>query len=217
VYLGTSATPQYVATTTSTSYSPSSLNPGSTYYWQIAARNSAGSNLSAVSSFTTGQPCSANVTAASPYRFSASAGSATVTVAAVSGCTWGYNSPVPWVTFQPLGGLGSGAGSLAFTVAANSSPMGRSTTITVAGVNLSIAQSVNAACDVTSAGQIGAADIQMAIDEALGAASPANDLTGNGAVSVVDVQIVIDAALGMGCGARGTSLDAARFGTRAVR
>ena len=82
-----------------------------------------------------------------------------------------------------------------------SSPTGRSTTITVAGVNLTVAQSVNAACDVASAGQIGPADIQMAIDEALGAASPANHLTGTGAVSVVDVQIVIDAALGMGCGA----------------
>src|SRR5208283_2998644 len=34
VYFGTSATPTYAASTTSTSYTPAALNPGSTYYWQ---------------------------------------------------------------------------------------------------------------------------------------------------------------------------------------
>jgi uncharacterized repeat protein (TIGR01451 family) len=52
VYIGTSTTPTFVATVTGTSYSVS-LVGGKTYYWQVVAKNSGGSNPSAIWSFTT--------------------------------------------------------------------------------------------------------------------------------------------------------------------
>jgi beta-glucanase (GH16 family) len=58
VYLGTAA-PSLVTTTTSTSYTPAGLSAGTLYYWQIVARNSAGTASSATWSFTTGAPAGA--------------------------------------------------------------------------------------------------------------------------------------------------------------
>ncbi len=59
VYFGTLAAPSLVTTTTSTSYSPAGLSPATLYYWQIVARNSAGTAGSATWSFTTGAPAGA--------------------------------------------------------------------------------------------------------------------------------------------------------------
>jgi len=56
VSFGTSAAPSVVATISGTNYSPGTLNPNATYYWQIAAKNAAGSAASATWSFTTGTP-----------------------------------------------------------------------------------------------------------------------------------------------------------------
>ncbi len=56
VYFGTSASPSVVTNTAGTSYSPGALSQSTTYYWQIVAKNSAGSAGSATWSFTTGTP-----------------------------------------------------------------------------------------------------------------------------------------------------------------
>ncbi len=56
VYFGTSSPPPQVLTTTSTTYTPGTLNAETTYYWQIAARNDVGATSSAIWSFTTGVP-----------------------------------------------------------------------------------------------------------------------------------------------------------------
>ena len=53
VYFGTSSTPPLVTNVTTTSYSPTALAAGTTYYWQIVARNTAGTAASPVWSFTT--------------------------------------------------------------------------------------------------------------------------------------------------------------------
>jgi uncharacterized repeat protein (TIGR01451 family) len=53
VYLGASPTPALVANIAGTSYTPGTLLPGTTYYWQVAAKNAAGSVSSAIFSFTT--------------------------------------------------------------------------------------------------------------------------------------------------------------------
>jgi M6 family metalloprotease-like protein len=54
VYLGTSTDPPYVTNTTSTTYSPSTLNPTTLYYWKIVAKNTCGnSTYGPVWSFTT--------------------------------------------------------------------------------------------------------------------------------------------------------------------
>ncbi len=56
VYFGADSPPPLVTNTVGTSYSPATLNPSATYYWQIAAKTATGSTASAVRSFTTGSP-----------------------------------------------------------------------------------------------------------------------------------------------------------------
>ncbi len=56
VYFGTSSAPAFVTKTTATSYAPGTLQSGATYYWQVVARNAAGTASSATWSFTTGAP-----------------------------------------------------------------------------------------------------------------------------------------------------------------
>ncbi len=53
VYLGTSASPGFVANVTGTSYPASAPVNNQTYYWQVVAKNASGSNPSAIWSFTT--------------------------------------------------------------------------------------------------------------------------------------------------------------------
>ncbi len=53
VYLGTSAAPGLVGTVTAAAYTPASLAAGTTYYWRVVAKNSAGSTSSATWSFAT--------------------------------------------------------------------------------------------------------------------------------------------------------------------
>jgi hypothetical protein len=56
-------------------------------------------------------------------------------------------------------------------------------------------------CAVQGNGIVTVSDVQQMINEALGAAPPANDLNGDGIVNVTDVQVVTDAALNLGCSA----------------
>ncbi len=56
VYFGASAPPRLVANTADTSYATGALSAGSSYYWQVVARNAAGTAASATWSFTTGAP-----------------------------------------------------------------------------------------------------------------------------------------------------------------
>ena len=53
VYLGTSSPPPFLANVPGTIYTPAALSPGTTYYWQIVAKDSAASAASAIWSFTT--------------------------------------------------------------------------------------------------------------------------------------------------------------------
>lgn len=53
VYFGTSPTPSLAEDTIGTSYSPGTLNPGTTYYWYLVSRNAAGTTASSTWSFTT--------------------------------------------------------------------------------------------------------------------------------------------------------------------
>jgi uncharacterized protein (TIGR03437 family) len=56
VYLGAVSPPPLVGNTVTTSYSPAGLLAGSSYNWQIVAKNGAGSSPSATWSFTTASP-----------------------------------------------------------------------------------------------------------------------------------------------------------------
>jgi hypothetical protein len=59
VHFGTLSSPPLVTNTTATTYSPGTLSPNTTYYWQIVAQNSAGPTSSATWSFMTGGPVAA--------------------------------------------------------------------------------------------------------------------------------------------------------------
>jgi hypothetical protein len=53
VYLGTTSPPPLAMNTTGTAYAGAKLASGTTFYWQVAAKNSAGAGASAIWSFTT--------------------------------------------------------------------------------------------------------------------------------------------------------------------
>ena len=79
VNFGTSSAPPRVTQTTGTSYAPGNLNPATRYYWQIVARNEAGSIASPIWSFTT----AGLVLPAAPVLVSPSNAAAAVTPAPV--------------------------------------------------------------------------------------------------------------------------------------
>ena len=54
-------------------------------------------------------------------------------------------------------------------------------------------------CDLNGDGSVNVADLQLVINEAMGAAPPVHDLNGDGVVNVADVQIALDAVLHEGC------------------
>ena len=54
-------------------------------------------------------------------------------------------------------------------------------------------------CDLNGDGAVNVADLQLEINEALGAAPPVHDLNGDGVVNVADVQVALDAVLHQGC------------------
>jgi hypothetical protein len=54
-------------------------------------------------------------------------------------------------------------------------------------------------CDLNQDGSADVADVQIIINEALGARAAADDLNHDGVVNVADVQKLINAVLGLGC------------------
>ena len=60
-------------------------------------------------------------------------------------------------------------------------------------------------CDLNQDGQFTIADVQLLMNQSLGAASAVSDLNNDGFVNVADAQIVLSAAMGGGCGAYSVS------------
>jgi hypothetical protein len=54
-------------------------------------------------------------------------------------------------------------------------------------------------CDINGGGLQTVADVQSALNQALGVSPPTSDLKGAGWVNVTDVQIVLNAFLNLGC------------------
>jgi len=54
-------------------------------------------------------------------------------------------------------------------------------------------------CAITGGASAGIPDVQMIVNEALGAGNPADDLNRDKVVNVVDIQKLVDAAIGLGC------------------
>ncbi len=135
VYFGTAPTPLLAANTTITTFPAAGLTPGTTYHWQVASRNGAGTAASSTWSFTT--TCISGV---SPLTVPAGFGgtSGTVAVTALTGCGWTATSNAVWITITS-GSAGSGNGSTGYTVAANTGGQ-RTGTVTIAGQTLTVTQ-----------------------------------------------------------------------------
>src|SRR5579862_2697094 len=68
-----------------------------------------------------------------------------------------------------------------------------------------LAQSSTSPCDLNGDGSVNVADVQLAVNEALGLSSCTMNLDGTGTCDIADVQRVIAAALGGACNATGST------------
>ena len=138
VYFGTASAPPLVTNTAGLTYAPGTLSPGTTYYWAVGARNSAGANESAAWSFTTASASCAVVLNPSSATISPAGGTGTIPVTATTGCAWTAVSNVPWITIT-AGATGSGNGTVGYTVAANTGAQ-RVGTLTIASQTFTVTQ-----------------------------------------------------------------------------
>lgn len=82
--------------------------------------------------------CSYSISPTS-QAFGASGGTGSISVTAASGCNWTANSNVNWVTITS-GSSGSGAGTVGYSVAANTSASLRTGALTITGQSFAITQ-----------------------------------------------------------------------------
>ncbi|HET7697019.1 MAG TPA: BACON domain-containing carbohydrate-binding protein [Vicinamibacterales bacterium] len=82
--------------------------------------------------------CSYSI-APTSQSFAAAGGTGSSAVTAGSGCAWSATSNAAWVTVTN-GGTGSGSGGVGFSVAANTSTLARTGTLTIAGSTFTIDQ-----------------------------------------------------------------------------
>lgn len=118
----------------------------------------------------------------------------------ITGFDWAPFSDSSWLTVTS--GAGPGAGAVQYSLAANSTGASRIGHITVAGETFTVTQTTQptfSPCDLQQNGNVGAADVQLLINQALGLSGPPLDLNGDGVVNVVDVQIEANAVLGGSC------------------
>jgi glucose/sorbosone dehydrogenase/BACON domain-containing protein len=95
---------------------------------------------------TSPPPCSYSISPAS-RNFGSEGGSGEVAVTSGSGCTWTASASVPWIHITS-GANGSGNGSVAFSVDANTAATARNGTMTIAGRTFTVAQNGTNGCAV---------------------------------------------------------------------
>ena len=129
---------------------PTFLKPapiaGVIYEARVAAVSPSGSSAASALSntFSFSGTCGATLTPIS-QTFTSAASGGTVSVKIAVGCPWTAVSSAPWVTITS-GASGSESGTVAFSVAANTSTTGRSATLTIAGQIFTVTQAGAAAC-----------------------------------------------------------------------
>jgi hypothetical protein len=119
----------------------------------IQVKDSAGATASLAFTLTVSAP--ANCTYAlypGGQAFPVAGGSGTITVTAAAGCQWTAKNTLSWVTITGATS-GSGNGSIAYTVAANTGPW-QSGTFTVAGAAFNVEEASATAQGLTAAGSM---------------------------------------------------------------
>jgi hypothetical protein len=119
--------------------------------------------------------------------------------------SWTASSDSSWLTITSTAAADSmnDDGVVTYSVAPDSAMGVRTGHINVpgAGAFTVVQLGIPSACDVNQDGKTNVRDVQLTIDEALGANPAANDLNEDHKVNAVDVQIVTNAVLGLGCSA----------------
>lgn len=120
--------------------------PGTTYEARVAAVGPAGVGRSTESNtFAFSSPCSSAISPTS-VAVNGQASTGSVTVSAVTGCAWTATSNASWLTITS-GATGAGNGSVAYSVAANTTASQRTGALTIAGQTFTVTQS--AGCSYT--------------------------------------------------------------------
>ena len=115
--------------------------PGGVYEARVSAVGPYGQARSEVSNpFTMSTGSGTCSTSLSTYSLAvgSAATSGTLTITTRPGCPWNATSGDSWVTVIPA--TGSGAGTVAYTVAANETGVSRSTTLTIGGKKVNVTQ-----------------------------------------------------------------------------
>jgi len=129
-----------------------------------------------------------------------------MTLMSMAGTDW--TCPAHQTTCWRSDALNGGEPYPAIAVTVNVSESATSQVTNQAGVSWGVSASATAsdltnisplACNVSGDGSPSVADVQLLVNQALGAIAAVDDMNGDGAVNVVDVQIVINAALTLGC------------------
>ena len=156
VYFGKGWKLPFVGNTTSTSFSMSGLSSNTTYYWQLATRNSScrymlGPNWS----FTTGSQggCTYSISPGS-NTLGAGAGTGSVNVTAGAGCAWtAFLDPGSWGWLGISAGAsnwgGTGSGTVNYYYFANNTGQSRTGKLHIAGQDFSVTQAADSTCTFT--------------------------------------------------------------------
>ena len=139
VYFGTSSPPAFATNTVSTAFSPSGLATGTTYYWQVVAKNASHTTSSSIWSFTT-IPAGGCTYLLSPTSatISSDGGAGSFTVTAPSGCPWTALSNQSWLDVT-AGASGSGNGTVSYSAGVSAGAL-RSATISLGGQTFGVTQ-----------------------------------------------------------------------------
>ena len=131
------------------------LTAGTTYYFALTAYDSSG-NESAYSSevsYTVPASCTYTISPSSA-SFPQAGGTGSVAVTTQSGCAWSVTNSISWITVTS-GSSGTGSGTVAYSVAANTGTATRAATMTIANNTFSCTQSASSATTYTISASAG--------------------------------------------------------------
>ncbi|HEY3276900.1 MAG TPA: fibronectin type III domain-containing protein [Syntrophorhabdaceae bacterium] len=124
---------------TATTYTVANLAAGTTYYFALTAYNSSGAESGYSSEVSYKTPCTFSISPTSS-SIAAAGGTGSVAVTTQTGCAWSVTNGTPWITITS-GASGTGNGTVAYSIAANTATTSRSAAITIASNTFSCTQS----------------------------------------------------------------------------